>query len=123
MPPERSPSVERLRWGKITIEGGVVLRDAKLFPGGAREWDWKETGTHHDPGIQPNDVRELIDRGARAIVLSKGMLGRLKVATGTIRLLEEEGIPFEVLPSRKAVAAYNELRGRVPAGALIHSTC
>ena len=33
--------------GKIEVEGTGTLRDAKLFPGGAREWDWRETGTEH----------------------------------------------------------------------------
>ena len=29
---------------------------AKLYPGGARAWDWRETGTRHRPGIQPADI-------------------------------------------------------------------
>ena len=41
----RSPRVVVLAWGKIEVEGAGTFRDAKLFPGGAREWDWRETGT------------------------------------------------------------------------------
>jgi hypothetical protein len=62
----RSPRIMALAWGKIEVEGAGTLRDAKLFPGGAREWDWRETGTEHTPGIQPTDVRELLDHAAAA---------------------------------------------------------
>jgi len=45
-------------------------KDAKLFPGGSCEWNWRETATEHVPGIQIADVQELLDRGrqgARAL--------------------------------------------------------
>ena len=119
----RSPRVARLKWGRIELEDGESFRDAKLYPGGAREWDWGETGTHHDPGIQPADVEELLERGARAVVLSKGIMERLKVRPETLQMLEDRGIPVRVLQSEGAVAAYNELRETQPVGALIHSTC
>ena len=32
-------------------------KDFKLYPGGGRKWDWTETGTQHQPGIQPADVK------------------------------------------------------------------
>lgn len=119
----RSPKVAQLTWGRIELEGGESFRDAKLYPGGAREWDWGETGTHHDPGIQPADVEELVERGARVVVLSQGIMERLQVRPETLQMLEDRGIPVRVLQSQAAVAAYNELRETQPVGALIHSTC
>jgi hypothetical protein len=50
----------------MEVEGHPPFKDAKVFPGGAREWDWRETGTRHVPGIQPADVQELIEHGAKA---------------------------------------------------------
>jgi hypothetical protein len=35
----RSPRIMALAWGKIEVEGIGTFRDAKLFPGGAKEWD------------------------------------------------------------------------------------
>jgi hypothetical protein len=29
--------------GRIEVEGGRSFKDAKLWPGGVREWDWTET--------------------------------------------------------------------------------
>ena len=38
----RSPFITNLRWGQIEVEG-QGYKDAKLFPGGSREWDWRKT--------------------------------------------------------------------------------
>jgi hypothetical protein len=107
------------------VEGeSTSFKDAKLFPGGAREWDWKETGTSHSPGIQPEDVQELLDHGAQVVVLSKGMNRRLGVKPETLSMLEEKGVDVRVEPTDAAVETYNDLRadGRA-VGGLFHSTC
>lgn len=119
----RSPRITRVAWGRLEVEGEGAFKDAKLWPGGAREWDWGETGTRHEPGIQPADVRELLDRGAAIVVLSRGVHRRLQVMPATLELLEEKGVTAEVLPTEAAVRRYNELAGEEPVGALIHSTC
>lgn len=119
----QSPQIERLQWGTVTLAGGKRFKDVKLFPGGARAWDWGETGTRHSPGIQFADVRELLDHGAEVVVLSQGQIGRLKVAKATLRALEERGLEVHVQPTRQAVETYNRLRRESAVGALIHSTC
>ena len=70
----RSPRINHLSWGRMEIDGLGIGKDFKLWPGGGREWDWQETGTHHVPGIQPADVTELLDNGSQTIVLTRGML-------------------------------------------------
>jgi hypothetical protein len=119
----RSPRVVALAWGKIEVEGGGTFRDAKLFPGGAREWDWHETGTEHTPGIQPTDVRELLDHGATAVVLSQGMLKRLRICPETIQLLKQQGVSVHMLPTQDAVDLYNHLRKMEQVAGLFHTTC
>jgi hypothetical protein len=119
-----SPRIVDCRWGHIDVEGSGSLKDAKLYPGGARGWDWRETGTRHDPGIQPADVVELLDHGAAVVVLSTGVFERLGVRPETLRLLKTKGIACHVLPTPEAVAAYNRLAdSHTAVGALIHSTC
>lgn len=120
----RSPQVTHFSWGRLNIEGyEKSFKDAKLFPGGAREWDWNETGTRHVPGIQPTDVLELLEHGATVVVLSKGVLHRLRTCPETLQMLRERGIPAHVLPTEAAIKLYNELSHIEPVGALIHSTC
>ncbi len=118
----RSPRVTHLSWGRLETEGGA-FKDAKLFPGGARDWDWNETGTRHEPGIQPSDVEELLERGATVVVLSKGFHERLRVPERTLRTLEDRGIAVHVKGTEEAVRRYNELGETEKVGALIHSTC
>ena len=119
-----SPEITALRWGTVKVEGLGAFRDAKLWPGGGRAWDWRETGTHHVPGIQPADVAELLEHQPDAVVLSRGQRERLRTSDATHALLAESGIEIVSAETGAAVARYNELAavGR-PVAALIHSTC
>ena len=98
-------------------------KDAKLFPGGSREWDWRETGTQHVPGIQPTDVEELLKHGATEVILSKGMYEQLHVCPETLQMLKESGITTHILQTEEAVRLYNELREKKSVGGLFHTTC
>lgn len=119
-----SPSITSISWGVVRVDGlDTPFKDAKLYPGGAREWDWNETGTRHVPGIQPADLEELLVHGARHVVLSRGMHERLRVTPDTLERLRAAGVDYDVLETRDAVARYNELAEDRPVGALIHSTC
>ncbi len=118
-----SPRITHLSWGNMKVDSGKSFKDAKLYPGGAREWNWKETGTGHVPGIQPTDVQELLDHGAKIIVLSKGVNGRLQIQPDTLQTLKARGIEYHQLQTAEAVALYNELREHRLVGGLFHSTC
>jgi hypothetical protein len=118
-----SPRISHLSWGRIEVEGHPPFKDAKIFPGGAREWDWRETGTRHVPGIQPADVQELIEHGAKTVVLSKGVWERLQVCPETLEVLSKNDIQVEVLQTDTAVERFNELRENIAVGGLFHSTC
>ena len=121
---QSSPRIEQLSWGHIRIAGIGSGKDFKLWPGGGREWDWNETGTRHEPGIQPADIEELLDRGCRVIVLSRGMLLRLQICEETLALIESRGARVLVAETREAARLYNDLAARGEAvGGLFHSTC
>ena len=76
------------------------------------------------PGIQPADVQELIEHGARAVVLSKGVFRkRLQVCPETLEVLAKNGIRVEFLQTEDAVDRFNELRDSIAVGGLFHSTC
>jgi len=110
-------------WGHLEVEGGKQYKDAKLYPGGSREWNWNETGTDHEPGIQPADVQELLDHGSEVVILSKGNNGRLQVKPETVQMLEEHGIGVHILKTGEAVQLYNDLRESRAVGGLFHTTC
>ncbi|MGH3665958.1 MAG: MTH938/NDUFAF3 family protein [Egibacteraceae bacterium] len=120
---ETAPTITALSWGSITTDVGV-FRDAKLWPGGGRGWDWNETGTGHEPGVQPTDVAELLDHGARTVILGCGQQHRLQVRSETLAAIADAGAAHETLGTHEAVERYNALAAQgEPVGALIHSTC
>ena len=118
-----SPKISKFSWGKIEIDESQAFKDIKLFPGGCREWDWRETGTLHSPGIQYSDVHELVENGAEEIVLTRGVIGRLKVQNEAIKKLELDGIIVHVLRTKETVKLYNNLIEDKRVGALMHTTC
>lgn len=119
-----SPRIKSVSWGRLEVEGKAKpYKDAKLFPGGSRAWNWRETGTGHNPGIQIADAQELLDHGARMVVLSRGMAECLQVPQETLDFLKEHQIAAHVLPTKEAVALYNKLAETEPVGGLFHTTC
>lgn len=119
----RSPRINHISWGRIEVEGVGTGKDFKLYPGGGREWDWRETGTQHDPGIQPADVEELLDNGANVVVLSRGMQLALKTSPKTLEVLKKRSITVYVKETKEAVEIYNRLAEENAVGGLFHSTC
>ncbi|RAY10726.1 hypothetical protein DPM19_34310 [Actinomadura craniellae] len=119
----RSPRITHLSWGRMEVVGIGTGKDFKLFPGGGREWDWGEYGTRHLPGIQPEDVRELLDHGCAVVVLSRGMELRLHTMPETLSLLESAGVEVHSAETSAAVELYNRLAESRPVGGLFHSTC
>jgi hypothetical protein len=100
------------------------LGDAKLWPGGGREWDWAETGTHHNPGIQPADVLEVLEHAPEVVVLSRGRELRLETTPATLALLGEHNIRIVWDETSAAIDEYNRLASQgVLVAALLHSTC
>jgi hypothetical protein len=123
MTADRPPAITDDGWGRIIVEGHT-FKDAKLWPGGSRAWDWHESGTDHDIGVQPADVEELLSHGAEHVILSRGRQGRLTVHPDTESLLGDRGVTFEALSTDDAIARYETLRRNGAAvGALLHSTC
>lgn len=124
-----SPRIEGVSWGRIRIRENesqpeTQYKDAKLFPGGSRRWDWNETGTSHDPGVQPADVEELVEAGARVVVLSRGMHRRLQVQEETVAWLRDRDVEVRVEETKAAVRVYNRLQSDGEAvGGLFHTTC
>lgn len=121
------PLITRLGWGQMEVRLGeevLHFKDCKLWPGGAAAWNWNDTGTQHEPGIQPADLADLLAHGVETVVLARGVFSRLGVCPETKSLLQERGVEFHILETKEAVALYNDLakQGR-KVGGLFHSTC
>ncbi|XP_039704070.1 mth938 domain-containing protein isoform X2 [Pteropus medius] len=53
-----SPEIASLSWGQMKVQGSTkTYKDCKVWPGGSRAWDWRETGTETavaNPGPEPS---------------------------------------------------------------------
>jgi len=120
----KSPLINHISWGRMAVDGVGVGKDFKLWPGGGRQWDWQETGTHHVPGIQPSDIEELLNNGSQTVVLSRGMWLALQTSKETLDFLNEKNVPVHIAETRAASEIYNDLAsGGEAVGGLFHSTC
>lgn len=119
--------ITNLAWGELEVTIGEQtfhFKDCKIWPGDAREWNWNETGTHHNPGIQPSDIEEILEHGVEVVVLTRGQLGRLGVSTETKDFLRKRGVSYHIEKTKKAVTLFNELiRHGKRVGGVFHSTC
>ena len=121
--PRPSPLVAAFRWGVIEDSTGRVFKDARLYPGGTEGWDWRKTGTHHEPGIQVADFEDLLTLHPASVILTRGVQLVLQVPEATVAYARASGAEVLVLQSEDAVAEYNRRARREPVVALIHSTC
>lgn len=120
----QSPRVLSDGWGQIEVEDLGTVRDAKLWPGGGRAWDWSETGTRHEPGIQPADLDDLLAHDPEVVVLSRGREQRLQTCPETFAALERQGIEVAWRETSVAIEVYNSFASDgIRVAALLHSTC
>ncbi len=122
---QRSPLIRQYSWGHLLLDDHKdSLKDAKCFPGGACAWDWRETGTRHDPGLQIADVHGLVESGAEHIVVATGFYQRLQVREETVTYLTDQGLGITIAQTDDAVKQYNEIAWQGYAvGGLFHTTC
>lgn len=119
--------ITHISWGKmeVTVNGRIhYFRDCKVWPGGAKEWDWSLTNTHHQPGTQPADIEEILAQGIEVVILSRGMDLVLHTHPETEHLLQERGIEYHILETKQAVQLFNKLMQEGKnVGGIFHSTC
>ncbi|KAM9263277.1 mth938 domain-containing protein isoform 2-T2 [Cariama cristata] len=85
-----SPEIASLSWGQMKVKGcSTTYKDCKVWPGGSRTWDWRETGTNHSPGVQPADLEEVVKKGVKTVVIGRGMSEALQGVISADKLATE----------------------------------
>jgi len=102
----------------------LKFKDCKVWPEGAKEWDWSITGTHHRPGIQPTDIEEILEQDVEVMILTRGIELMLHTCPETEHLLRSKGIEYHIEETNQAVALFNQLMQQGKrVGGIFHSTC
>ncbi|XP_020363576.1 mth938 domain-containing protein isoform X2 [Oncorhynchus kisutch] len=114
-----SPEIASLSWGHMKVKGcSSSYKDCKVWPGGSRAWDWRETGT------DPADLEEVLQKGVATLVIGRGMSEALQVPPSTVDFVRQRGVELIVLQTEKAITEYNNLVGQgAKVGGIFHSTC
>jgi hypothetical protein len=124
---QNTSQISHISWGHMeVIANGQIynFKDCKVWPSGAKEWDWNVTGTRHQPGTQPADMAEILDQDVDVVVLSRGMQLMLHTCPETEALLRSRGIEYHIEEMKEAVALFNKLAGEGrKVGGIFHSTC
>ena len=124
---EHNGTITHLSWGNIQVSlkgKEYSFKDCKIWPEGACNWDWNLTGTTHDTGIQPGDIKDVLDHDVEVMVLSRGFDLKMKVSPSTEELLKSLHVEYHILNTEKAVEQFNTLvRQGKRAGGIFHSTC
>ena len=120
-------SITHVSWAhmEVTTDSQTDrFKDCKVWPGGAKEWDWNLTGTRHQPGIQPADIEEILAHGVEVMVLSRGMQLMLHTCPETKDMLRSRRTEFHIEETKQAVNLFNSLmqQGK-KVGGVFHSTC
>uniref|UniRef100_A0A8C2IAJ9 Mth938 domain-containing protein n=1 Tax=Cyprinus carpio TaxID=7962 RepID=A0A8C2IAJ9_CYPCA len=120
-----SPEIASLSWGHMKVKGcSTSYKDCKVWPGGSRAWDWRETGTSHYPGVQPADLEDVLRTGVQTLVIGRGMNEALQVPPTTLDYVNKLGVDVRVFQTEQAVKEYNALVEQgAKVGGVFHSTC
>ena len=127
MSEKKQTLVNHVAWGKMEVAIGdetLNFRDCKVWPGGAMEWDWRLTNTHHQPGTQPRDIDEILKHDIDTMVLTRGVWLMLHTCPESEELLRDRGIEYHIEETKRAVELYNSLTEQGKrVGGIFHSTC
>lgn len=125
----------KLQWKEISLvlPGGQTktYRDALFYSESktakiiSEEWDWKDHGIKHLPGINKKCIEAFIyGKDIDKIILSSGMLNQLYVCNGVMDYFKKQGIDIERLESNSALEEFMLSRQQNQKVALfLHSTC
>lgn len=111
--------IDSYEFGSITIEGRRYDRDVIVHPGGVRANWWRKEGHRLDV----SDLEEILADPPQVLIVGTGYFGRMAVPLETLDSLRRRGIEVIVLPTREAVACYNELAASKRVVAALHLTC
>ncbi|HEX9654382.1 MAG TPA: Mth938-like domain-containing protein [bacterium] len=119
--------ITHISWGRVEVvinDQVLKFKDCKVWPEGAKAWDWSITCTHHRPGTQPADIEEILEHGVEVMILTRGMELMLHTCPETGHLLRSKGIEYHIEETNQAVALFNQLTQQGKrTGGIFHSTC
>jgi hypothetical protein len=118
------PTIDRTKFGSMTIEGEQYDRDLIIRLDGKIEKRKKKLskavyGTSHT--ISLDEARHVYQEGAALLIVGTGQYGMVELSDEAAGYFEEKGCEVERLPMSEAILAWNEAKGATIG--LFHVTC
>lgn len=118
------PKIDDIRFGSITISGEVVEHDVLIRQDGKVKKRKKKIskakyGTSHK--VSAEEAQHIYQEGAKRLIVGTGHNGMLELSEEAAEYFREKECSVELLPTPRAVEAWNSAHGRVIG--MFHVTC
>lgn len=118
------PKIDATRFGSITIAGEKLRHDVVIRPDGTVKKRKKKLskavyGTSHTLSLA--EAEDVYQAGAEHLIIGTGQTGLVTLSPEAEAFFQEKGCGVDLLPTPKAIRAWNEAQGAVIG--LFHVTC
>jgi len=118
------PLIDALEFGSVTVADEALPHDVHIRADGSvkkrkKKWARKDYGTSHVIG--PRELKKTLKQAPELLIIGSGFDEMVRLADEGRALLEERGVRWELLPTPRAIEAWNEAEGR--RALLLHVTC
>ena len=118
------PLIDALEFGSVTVADEALPHDVHIRADGSvkkrkKKWARKDYGTSHVIG--PRELKKTLKQAPELLIIGSGFDEMVRLADEGRALLEERGVRWELLPTPRAIEAWNEADGR--RALLLHVTC
>jgi hypothetical protein len=118
------PKIERTKFGSITVAGEKLEWDILIRLNGKVKKRKKKLskavyGTSHVISLE--EAQHVHQKGAERLIVGTGQYGMVELSKEAAAFFEEQGCAVELLPTKKAIGAWNDASGQVIG--LFHVTC
>jgi len=118
------PNIEKTSFGSITIDGetydhDIIIRLSGKVKKRKKKLSKQVFGTSHTISVE--EAEHVYEEGAETLIFGTGQNGAACMSPEAEKFFKDKGCDMEVLPTPKAINAYNKATGKVIG--LFHITC
>lgn len=124
------PRIDGTVFGSITINGEQFKHDVMIRLSGKVKKRKKKLSKVRDPEtgvlgsshtISLAEAEHVFQKGAELLIIGAGQFGLVSLSEAAVAYLREQGCRVQILPTKEAIAVWNEAEGAVIG--LFHVTC
>ncbi len=119
-----APTIQKTKFGSITIDGERIKHDIVIRLGGKvkkrkKKLSKEQHGTSHIVSLA--EAEHIYDDGADRLIIGTGQYGNVKLSEEAQRYFKDKACSVDLSPTPEAVKAWNEAEGKTIG--MFHVTC